>query len=1100
MPVDRGGCGRLRRVAAGVLGTVLVLAGTAVLAVPTASIAATTGSGRERLPGHQGLVPPGATLVGPAPATTTLPLVVTLKPRDPAALATEVQAISDPGSPEYHHFLTPTQFAQRFGATPATIAQVTSALQQEGLSVGMPSATGLSLPVSSTVAQVQSAFATPISKYRLSSGKTGYDNTAAPEVPSAVAPQIEGVLGLDTLSPPQPSTSVPGANPAAAHSETGAAPATLAPGQPAPQAGSCATSISSVQADGALDAPELAQAYSFGSLYSSGHYGAGATIALVEMAGAGYSPSDITTFANCYGITPAAGQIFETNVGSGAGTVGSATAESELDIETALSLAPQANIDVYEGGTSNSLYDVFSRIVSDDTAKVVSASWTNGCEAYVGQSLLSSENTLFQAAATEGQSIFVASGDQGSEGCNINGKISASTGSNPVAQAVDPSTSTLYVANKGANTVSVISEGSANSPASFVNAATAHTGTGPDAVVLDAPDGKVFVANTDGTLTVIPTATCNQSTTSGCSSTTQISIGHLVAPAALAVSGNTLYVGNGDGTVAVYNATTNQFVTTVSLLSGSTPTALAVDNTNGFVYVADGANNRVEYVGATTCNATTTSGCSSTPSTVTVGNDPVALAVADTPGDLYVANAGSGGGISVISLSTQTVVSTISTSQSGNGTGVVQSVGLSPDGNEVLAVLNGLTFPGDVMATIDTTTQAITSTVALQTGTDSMGQLVSDGSLDYVWVTDTTRGGDVIQNLNAAVSDPAAQPYVTAVGGTSLGHGTHTFGPPPAEQVWNDALYYSDGAGGGGLSRSFAMPPYQQALGTVTGSSGTPCGNARGECREVPDVSADADPSSGYVVYDSYNGLNWNALGGTSAAAPLWAAVVAVIASANGNTAGYGALNPALYQLAQESPGTYFNDVTIGNNDYNATDQGQYPAQPGYDMATGLGTPVASTLAAGFTSIPLPVVLSGSETSGGSPSFTASPDFNGPGTLPFGVTLNSSLLSCTTVNPSTPISPNMVPGGYTLLTSSCSGLILTGADASAYSVVYTSVANGFIVIASPPAPTPSPTRPRFRLLPRTTATGWSAPTAASSRSVPRSSTGRQAVSSCNGPS
>ena len=275
MQVDRGGCVRLGRVAAGVLGAALVLASTVVLAVPTASSAAAAGSGSARLPGHQGLVPPGATLVGPAPTTTALPLVVTLKPRDPSALAAEVQAIANPESPEYRHFLTPTQFAQRFGATPATIAQVTSALQQEGLTVGTPSATGLSIPVTSTVGQVQSAFNTPISKYRLSSGKVGYDNAAAPEVPAAVAPQIQGVLGLDTLSPPQPSTSVPEANGAAARPETGASPATLAPGQPSPQAtGSCADPTNSIGPRqgtyGALDAPQLAQAYSFGSLYSVG--------------------------------------------------------------------------------------------------------------------------------------------------------------------------------------------------------------------------------------------------------------------------------------------------------------------------------------------------------------------------------------------------------------------------------------------------------------------------------------------------------------------------------------------------------------------------------------------------------------------------------------------------------------------------------------------------------------------------------------------------------------------------------------------------------------------------------------------------------------
>ena len=93
----------------------------------------------------------------------------------------------------------------------------------------------------------------------------------------------------------------------------------------------------------------------------------------------------------------------------------------------------------------------------------------------------------------------------------------------------------------------------------------------------------------------------------------------------------------------------------------------------------------------------------------------------------------------MVSLSTHTVVTTIPTSQSLNGTGVVQSIGLSPDGNEVLAVLNGLSFPSDVMATINTSTESISSTVSLETGTDAMGQLVSDGTLNYAWVLDKRR-------------------------------------------------------------------------------------------------------------------------------------------------------------------------------------------------------------------------------------------------------------------------------------------------------------------------------------------------------------------------
>ena len=159
---------------------------------------------------------------------------------------------------------------------------------------------------------------------------------------------------------------------------------------------------------------------------------------------------------------------------------------------------------------------MFNQIVSDDTAKIVSESWTNGCEAYVGQSLQNSENTLFQAAAAEGQSIFVATGDQGSEGCNINGKISASTGSNPVAQAVDPSTGTLYVANEAQQHRERGQRGEhGQSDELRDRAARSRPARGPDAVALDAPAREVFVANSGGTLTVIPTATCNQSTTIG---------------------------------------------------------------------------------------------------------------------------------------------------------------------------------------------------------------------------------------------------------------------------------------------------------------------------------------------------------------------------------------------------------------------------------------------------------------------------------------------------------------------------------------------------------------------------------------------------------
>jgi subtilase family serine protease len=130
-------------------------------------------------------------------------------------------------------------------------------------------------------------------------------------------------------------------------------------------------------------------------------------------------------------------------------------------------------------------------------------------------------------------------------------------------------------------------------------------------------------------------------------------------------------------------------------------------------------------------------------------------------------------------------------------------------------------------------------------------------------------------------------------------------------------------------------------------SSGTQCKAAVGTyCREVPDVSADADPYSGYVIY--YNG-SWTSVGGTGAAAALWAALMALTnASSACKGKDIGFANPALYGSAASSYPEDFTDITSGNNDYTPSGYtgGLYPAGTGYDMASGLGTPIASGLTA----------------------------------------------------------------------------------------------------------------------------------------------------------
>ncbi len=178
-----------------------------------------------------------------------------------------------------------------------------------------------------------------------------------------------------------------------------------------------------------------------------------------------------------------------------------------------------------------------------------------------------------------------------------------------------------------------------------------------------------------------------------------------------------------------------------------------------------------------------------------------------------------------------------------------------------------------------------------------------------------------------AVKYPGSDPYVTSVGGTNLTRNSD--GSYGGESAWGDTTTDPNNpvGGGGGLSEFFPRPSYQMGAGTANQYS-----NGK---REVPDVSADADPNSGYDLYthDGNNGQpGWSTLGGTSASTPLWAGYGALLVQDFRTRIGF--LNPVLYALAQRASSfshPAFNDVTQGNNLY-------YPATPGYDLASGLGS------------------------------------------------------------------------------------------------------------------------------------------------------------------
>jgi Pro-kumamolisin, activation domain/IPT/TIG domain len=189
-----------------------------------------------------------------------------------------------------------------------------------------------------------------------------------------------------------------------------------------------------------------------------------------------------------------------------------------------------------------------------------------------------------------------------------------------------------------------------------------------------------------------------------------------------------------------------------------------------------------------------------------------------------------------------------------------------------------------------------------------------------------------------SVGDPASQPYVLGVGGTTA----VTVAQPPTEQVWNDGAL--GGAGGGGISSVWAQPPWLGAKADALSSSG-PCHALSGEvCRTTPDVSAFADEYTGITIY--WDG-GWTTIGGTSSASPIWAGLLALINASHSCTSvattahGVGFAAPLLYRVAANATdySSGFNDVTQGNNDVFGVTKDKYAARPGYDLASGLGSP-----------------------------------------------------------------------------------------------------------------------------------------------------------------
>lgn len=268
---------------------------------------------------------------------------------------------------------------------------------------------------------------------------------------------------------------------------------------------------------------------------------------------------------------------------------------------------------------------------------------------------------------------------------------------------------------------------------------------------------------------------------------------------------------------------------------------------------------------------------------------------------------------------------------------------VNDDGDQVVSTSWGV-------CDIDGDPSLITSEANLFSQAATQGQTVFAAAGDS-GSTDCYGDGSA-NGADLSADDPSSEPYVVGVGGTTIG--------ATSDKVWNNSASLN-GAGGGGLSAYWCMPSYQHRPaipGVISAYSQTDssCGRKVPYDRQVPDVSADADPQTGYAIY--FSGF-WRAFGGTSAAAPLWAAVAA-LTDASPFCRYYGAgdagVQPAGLYEAVSTDHRYIyasrfealHDVTRGNNDYTPSRYrgGLYPATAGYDMASGLGTPLATGITA----------------------------------------------------------------------------------------------------------------------------------------------------------
>jgi subtilase family serine protease len=365
-----------------------------------------------------------------------LSLVLKRSPEQQADLDALLAAQQQPGSPMYHQWLTPEQFGERFGAAQADVAKLTAWLSAQGFKVNGVLKNGSIIDFSGTAGQVRSTFQTAIHYWQLHGGQYAA-NAQEPSIPGDIASIVAGIHGLSQVPKrPHHSATQQAAYDAQTHTWSVVSPNGNVPARPAFNAGSSNYFVTP---------QDFYTIYHVNPIFTGGNLGAGGTVAVVEQSDMAYGTvnsstgaatgGDINTFRSLFGVSGTLNMKVMHGAGSVScsdpGVLNGDEGEATLDAEWANALAPSAQL-IYMACspyTDNGVVSSLAALIDNNIGNVLSMSYGSS-ETTAVASDYSLQDTLFQQAAAQGQTVIVSAGDSGSDTNDQNTSGTATSGLN----------------------------------------------------------------------------------------------------------------------------------------------------------------------------------------------------------------------------------------------------------------------------------------------------------------------------------------------------------------------------------------------------------------------------------------------------------------------------------------------------------------------------------------------------------------------------------------------------------------------------------------------------------------------------------------------